>query len=226
MIHRFFPSPFRARTPKRRAVFLINKSFSLCLSGVFLALIALFSSSAVRVAAQSPNTASIIVVVTDQNGAVVPDANVTALNNATGDRREVVSGGDGNVTITALPLTGTYTVTVSKQGFGSEELKGISLRAGETATLKVTLFAGAQNDGSHGLRHDRRRPLRPADWTTARQPANRRNAHSRSQGDDSAAAEFSLPAGKRHGRPFRQSDVFRDRRRRSPSNHRFARRRE
>ena len=109
-----------------------------------LLLLALFAFIAVPVAAQSPNTSSMIVVVVDQTGAVVPDANVSVVNTATGDMREVVSGSDGSATIPALSLTGTYTVTVSKQGFGNEERKDITLRSGETATLKVTLSAGTQ----------------------------------------------------------------------------------
>jgi hypothetical protein len=94
--------------------------------------------------AQSPNTASMIVVVEDQNGAVVRDAKVSVVNNATGDAREAVSGGDGGATLPALPLTGTYTVSVSKEGFGTEELKGVTLRSGETATLRVKLLVGSQ----------------------------------------------------------------------------------
>jgi hypothetical protein len=109
-----------------------------------LLLLALFALLAVTVAAQSPNTASMIVVVVDQTGAVVQDAKVSVLNTATGGAREAVSGSDGSATVQALPLTGTYTVSVSKQGFGNEELKDISLRSGETATLKVKLLAGSQ----------------------------------------------------------------------------------
>ncbi len=85
-----------------------------------------------------------VVFVVDQAGAVVQDAKVSVVNNATGNTREVVSGNDGNATIPALPLTGTYTVSVSKDGFGNEELKDIALRSGETATLKVKLLVGSQ----------------------------------------------------------------------------------
>jgi hypothetical protein len=95
--------------------------------------------------AQSPNTAAMVVVVTDQNGAVVRDAKISVVNNATGGARATVSGGDGSATITALPLTGTYTVGVSKEGFGTEELKDITLRSGETATVKVKLSVGSQS---------------------------------------------------------------------------------
>jgi hypothetical protein len=109
-----------------------------------LLLIAILVFIATPLAAQSPNTASMIVTVVDQNGAVVKDAKVSVVNNATGATRETVSGSDGSVTIPALSLTGTYTVSLSKEGFGNEERKDITLRSGETATLKVTLLPGSQ----------------------------------------------------------------------------------
>jgi hypothetical protein len=98
---------------------------------------------AAPLAAQSPNTASVIVAVVDQTGAGVKDAKVSVVNTATGAVRESVSGSDGSATIPALSLTGTYIVSVSKEGFGSEELKDIALRAGETATLTVKLLVGS-----------------------------------------------------------------------------------
>jgi hypothetical protein len=96
------------------------------------------------IAAQTPNTATIIVTVVDQKGALVTDANVSVLNTATGALREAKSTDDGNATFAALSLTGTYTVTVSHQGFGNEERTGLTLRSGETASVKVTLLAGSQ----------------------------------------------------------------------------------
>src|SRR5258708_7764048 len=95
------------------------------------------------VVAQSPNTASMIVSVVDQSGAVVKDAKVSVVNNATGAARESVSGSDGSATIPALSLTGSYKVTVSKSGFGDEELKDVALRSGESATLNVKLLVGS-----------------------------------------------------------------------------------
>src|SRR5689334_8562950 len=95
--------------------------------------------------AQSPNTASMIVLVADQAGAVVKDAKVSVVNTATGDSREAVTGADGAATFSGLSLTGTYKVTVAREGFGNEERSGLTLRSGETATIKVTLQAGSQS---------------------------------------------------------------------------------
>jgi carboxypeptidase family protein len=96
------------------------------------------------VVAQSPNTATMIVVVNDQTGAVINDAKVSVINTATGDTRDAISGTDGAATFPALSLTGTYKITVSREGFGNEEREGLTLRSGETATVKVTLLAGSQ----------------------------------------------------------------------------------
>lgn len=108
---------------------------------VFLAFA--FSSATLPINAQSPNTASLIVIVVDPNGAVVKDAKISVLNDATGATRDGVTDNDGSVTAPALSLTGTYTVSVSKDGFGTEQRKGITLRSGETATIKVTLLVGS-----------------------------------------------------------------------------------
>jgi hypothetical protein len=88
-----------------------------------------------------------IVVVADQTGAVIPSAKVSVVNSATGAVRDAVSGSDGTATIPALPLTGTYTVSVSKEGFAADERKAITLRSGETATLRVTLLVGSATAG-------------------------------------------------------------------------------
>ena len=108
-------------------------------------LVTLLTFIGAPVLAQSPNTATMIVVVADQTGAVVKDARVSVVNTATGDSREAVSGADGAATFPGLSLTGTYKVTVSREGFGNEERSGLTLRSGETATIKVTLLAGSQN---------------------------------------------------------------------------------
>ena len=109
---------------------------------VLTLLVCLFVNAAAA-RAQSPNTASIIVIVDDQSGAAVSGATVTASNRATGATRELATGNDGSVTIAALGLAGTYAVTVTKAGFATETLPAIELRAAETATLRVRLRVGA-----------------------------------------------------------------------------------
>src|SRR5215471_2461534 len=110
---------------------------------VLLGTIAVLGAAAAA-SAQSPNNASIVVLVTDQSGAVVKDARVLVTNEQTGATREGHSGAEGGASFPALSLTGTYSVIVSKQGFGDESRGGLALRSGETATLKVKLLVGAE----------------------------------------------------------------------------------
>jgi len=110
--------------------------------------------------AQSPNTAAMTVVVVDQTGAIVKDAQVSVINTDTGAARDAVSGAEGSTMLSALPLTGGYTVRVTKPGFTAEEVKALTLRAGETATIRVKLVAsGGQSEvtvygTSQGVRAD------------------------------------------------------------------------
>ena len=88
----------------------------------------LILSAFIAALAQSPNTATMIVIVNDQNGAVVKDARVSIVNTATADSREAISGTDGATTFPALSLTGKYKITVTREGFGNEERDGLTLR--------------------------------------------------------------------------------------------------
>jgi hypothetical protein len=94
--------------------------------------------------AQAPNTAAIVVVVTDQSGAVVRDAAVTVVDSRTGAMRDVTSGADGTGTISGLPVGGPFAITVTKNGFAPESSTNVTLRAGETATVKVKLLVGGE----------------------------------------------------------------------------------
>ncbi len=96
------------------------------------------------VAGQSPNNAALSVVATDESGAVLPGAAVRLTNQDTGAAREATTGPDGAATFGALPLTGRYAVQVSRPEFSAEEVQNLSLRAGETATLRVKLAVGVR----------------------------------------------------------------------------------
>jgi hypothetical protein len=102
---------------------------------------ALLTLVAAPAAAQTPNTAALVVTVVDQTGAVVPDAKVSVVNSATGATRDLTSSVNGSATVGALPLTGHYKVSVTKTGFVSEGVQDLTLRAGETATVKIKLVA-------------------------------------------------------------------------------------
>jgi hypothetical protein len=79
--------------------------------------------------------------ITDQNGAAVPNASVTAKNIQTGTERKVVSDENGIYRLPLLPL-GTYQVTVEVANFKKYIRDGITLTAGQTATIDIPLQAG------------------------------------------------------------------------------------
>ena len=114
------------------------------LLSIFLGLAVVLAAPA---AAQSVNTATIVVTVVDQSGAVVKDAQVSVSNAATSAARDVTSGADGSATIPALPVAGEYKISVTKTGFTAENVASLTLRAGETATVKIKLVAsGGQSE--------------------------------------------------------------------------------
>ncbi len=78
--------------------------------------------------------------VVDQNGAVVPGANVKVSNTATGLQREVTTNDQGSFTVPLLPPT-TYTVRVERQGFAPVEAT-VVLNVGDQKSLTISLNAG------------------------------------------------------------------------------------
>ena len=85
---------------------------------------------------------SVAGTVSDQTGAVVPGAAITILNDNTGLTRNTKSGSAGDYRITDLP-GGTYTLSVTAQGFKPIKQTGISVAAGSVNQQNVQLSVGA-----------------------------------------------------------------------------------
>jgi Carboxypeptidase regulatory-like domain len=79
-------------------------------------------------------TSQLTGIVTDQTGAVIPDARIVLKNDLSGDVRRTVSNSEGYFTFAAIPA-GTYTVTIEAQGFAGWERKGVVLSSGDRRTL-------------------------------------------------------------------------------------------
>ena len=73
-------------------------------------------------------------VVTDQNGAVIPNSNITLKNQLSGDTRRTVSNSEGLFAFAAVP-TGEYTITVDAQGFAKWERAGLRISAGDRRNI-------------------------------------------------------------------------------------------
>ena len=83
--------------------------------------------------------------VTDQSGAVVPEAKVTVTNVATGVVHTTITTGVGTFFITDLN-PGTYTVKVEKSGFENAIVSGVNVYTNQTATANAMLNAGAATE--------------------------------------------------------------------------------
>ncbi|MGA7521252.1 MAG: carboxypeptidase regulatory-like domain-containing protein [Acidobacteriaceae bacterium] len=75
---------------------------------------------------------------TDSSGGLLPQAHITAFENATGLRRESVSDASGNYSVLQLPV-GIYTVTFEHPGFRKLEFVDVEQVIGRTHTLNATL---------------------------------------------------------------------------------------
>ena len=92
---------------------------------------------------QAVTEASIVGVLTDESGALLPGVTVTASSSALQVREVVeISDSRGEYRIAALPI-GTYTVTYALSGFQRAARDGVRLTAGFTAKLDVSLKVGA-----------------------------------------------------------------------------------
>lgn len=83
--------------------------------------------------------------VTDESGAVVPGAQVTALETATNTSYKTVSSSAGEFAFSNMPL-GSYVVTVFANGFKSVKVDKVPVSAGTTYTLPIKLSVASQGE--------------------------------------------------------------------------------
>src|SRR5712692_9303776 len=89
------------------------------------------------------NQATIEGVVVDQSGSAVPDAKLTARNNANGLKFETTSDSNGLFTFPVLPV-GTYTIEVEHKGFATVTQKDIKLTVGARLNLTLAMAIAGQ----------------------------------------------------------------------------------
>jgi len=103
--------------------------------------LALAMATPTSVTAQAIN-GTIEGTIIDDQGALLPGVTVTLTNVDTGDVRSVVTNESGLYRAPLLPL-GSYRIAAELQGFKKFEQTGVTLRAGQTAVINVTLSVGA-----------------------------------------------------------------------------------
>jgi len=110
---------------------------ALVLACCFLACCQLLAISALGQTA----TATLSGTVEDENGALIPNAAVTAINTGTAMQRDTTTDDRGNYVLVLLP-PGTYIVRVQAQGFASVENSNVILNVGDQKSLRIQLKAG------------------------------------------------------------------------------------
>src|ERR1700684_548980 len=88
------------------------------------------------------DTANIVGTVTDNSGAVIPNATVVVSNPDKGFTRNLISNSAGEFSISRIPL-GDYIVTAEAKGFQKLVRSGITLEVGQTLRLDMQLPVGA-----------------------------------------------------------------------------------
>lgn len=111
--------------------------------GVIILLLILTCSAGVW--AQS-GTGELTGILSDPTGAVVSQAEITLANDATGAVRKTQPSAAGAYTFNALPVVGTYTLTVKAAGFREAKISKIVLSVGTTVTQDVHLQVGAAQE--------------------------------------------------------------------------------
>ena len=97
--------------------------------------------------AQSPDVGAVRGQVVDQAGGAIAACEILISNESIGLQRRTQTDNGGYYSIEGLPLTGRYKLSVSKTGFTSKETGQMELRAGEVASVNVTLGpAGASSE--------------------------------------------------------------------------------
>lgn len=111
---------------------------ALSLAAILFALI----SVAVQGSAQDLSTGSLNVTVADASGGVIPGAKLVLKDLGTNDIHTATTKGDGTIVIPFL-TPATYSLTVTKDGFASNQYAQVTITTNQVTNLAVALKVGA-----------------------------------------------------------------------------------
>src|SRR5437763_2702933 len=110
---------------------------------VGIAIVACIALGACVCGAQSSTaTATILGVVKDTSGALIPRVSITIKHTDTGLTRAAISSESGDYNVPLLPV-GAYEITTTMPGFKQQVRSGINLVVGQQAVINLTLEVGA-----------------------------------------------------------------------------------
>lgn len=119
----------------------MKKIYCMGLAGVFLLAI----TAQMLYAQGGGSSSSLTGTVVDQSGGVIPGAEVTVKNNATGAESKATTTERGTFAIPFLS-PGTYTATVTMPNFKQAVIKDLVLLAGAPASIRIPLEVGGTSE--------------------------------------------------------------------------------
>ena len=105
-------------------------------------LLAILTLGATLAFGQATNTGTVTGTVTDQSGAVVPSALITLTEASTNTERTTTTNNGGTYVIQNVQ-PGDYTVTVTKNGFSTDQIKTLTVSVGTQSTANFKLQIGS-----------------------------------------------------------------------------------
>src|SRR2546426_3794034 len=108
------------------------------------AILVLMALPACLVFAQT-STATIVGVVKDTTGALIPGVSITIKHTDTGQTRTAISSETGDYIVQLLPV-GEYEITTAMPSFKQQVRSGINLVVGQQAVIDLTLEVGAPEE--------------------------------------------------------------------------------
>src|SRR5262249_13926333 len=111
------------------------------IAAVAVMLLALSGGVSGMLHAQGAGTASVLGIVTDSGGGVIPNASVQLKDVATDRVQQVPTDEQGRYRIADLPI-GNYEAQASKEGFQTTVRRGITLTVGAQAIVDFALSVG------------------------------------------------------------------------------------
>jgi len=105
---------------------------------VIIGIISLVFTVGLRSTAAQSATATLSGTVVDEQGAVVPDANITVADAARAVERQATTNSEGYFIVTQLPPS-TYTVSVERSGFATSRLPNVVLNVNDQSAIRIQL---------------------------------------------------------------------------------------
>ena len=93
--------------------------------------------------AQLSSTGTINGTITDKSGATIPQASVVVANTETGVQTTTPTNNDGSYVVPDLAI-GTYSVTITKAGFQTYLIKGVTIHPAVVSTVNAVMEVGQE----------------------------------------------------------------------------------